>query len=94
MAGSDKKRYAGGREENEYGAPRDLLNDFESRLSKQVKMLDVRVMNNKNALNQIRNSLKDLVDQCQKSLEEEIDRFDEKVNAVLKKVEKLERTVS
>jgi len=37
MAVSDK-RDAGRRGANEYGAPRDLLNDFESRLSKQVKL--------------------------------------------------------
>ncbi len=88
---TDDKKHAVGTDGKEGKDPWEILDDLGNRLEKTVRMFDMRLMNNKNSINDIKGYLNKLIEECQVSLEHKIDLFDRKINALVKEVEKLER---
>ena len=86
---ADDEKHAAGTDGKGDKDPWDLLDDLGNQLEKTVRMFDIRLMNIKNSINDIKGDLNKLVEECQVNLEYKIDHFDRKINVLIKEVEKL-----
>lgn len=67
--------------------PSEMLDDFEKILKRRIKAFDLRVMDNKRAMEKVRDDLRTFLDLCRESLERKFAELDRQVGLIEKKVE-------
>lgn len=71
--------------------PSEVLDDFEKSLKRRIKAFDIRVMDNKRALERVRDDLRTFLDRCRENLERKFAELDRQVDLVERKIEAYEK---
>lgn len=66
--------------------PNEILDAFEKQMVKKIKEFDIRLIQGRKELEQIKTSLTTIISDCQKSLYDKIDDLDKTVTDLLNKV--------